>query len=132
MPDTKKIYVFFNPHPKNEYRDDCVKRALVKFTDRSYAEISDGLREHRKITGVRCFNDNPNPDSYATRVLGLGHISFGENERMSVENFCARFPKGKYIASTNGHWVAIVDGIIYDTFDCSDFTVYSYYTQREK
>lgn len=120
-------YVFFNPHPKNEFRDDCVKRALVKLTGKSYQAISDGLREHRKITGVRCFNDNPNPKSFAINIIGLTCTIFDESERISVREFCARFPCGKYIASTNGHWVAIIDGIIYDTFDCSDRTVYSYY-----
>ena len=119
--------MFFNPHPKNEYRQDCVKRALVKLTGKSYQEISDGLREHRKVTGVRCFNDNPNPESYATNVVGLTHIIFEESERISVRDFCARFQKGKYIVSTNGHWAAIIDGIIYDTADCSDFIVYSFY-----
>ena len=121
-------YIFFNPHPKNEYTGDCVKRALVKFTGKSYKEISDELSEHRKITGVRCYNDNPNPHSYATNFMGLTCTIFKKSERISVKDFCNRFPKGKYIANTDGHWVAIVDGIIYDTFDCSDFTVYSYYS----
>ncbi|MBO5280486.1 MAG: hypothetical protein J6B55_04600 [Clostridia bacterium] len=123
----KKAYVFFNPHPKNEYRDDCVKRALVKITGKGYDEISDGLREHRKITGVRCYNDGLNPHSYAVNVVGLTHIIIEKSDRISVKDFCECYPVGKYIVNTNGHWAAIVDGILYDTFDCSDFTVYSYY-----
>lgn len=122
------MYVFFNPHPKNEYRDDCVKRAIVKATNMSYQEVSNGLREHRKVTGVRCFNDNPNPESYATKVLGMKHIILEESNRMSTRDFCKKYNKGTYIISTNGHWVTAIDGVIYDTFNTLDRVVWSYYS----
>jgi len=44
-------------------------------------------------------------------------------------------PKGRVIASLSKHLVAVIDGIIYDTYDCSQNgtrCVYGYYVLRKK
>ena len=41
--------------------------------------------------------------------------------------FCATHPKGRYILNMAGHWSCCVDGIIYDTWDCSEKCVYTAY-----
>ena len=43
-------------------------------------------------------------------------------------------PKGKLIVSVSKHYTAVVDGVIYDTHDCSrneTRCVYGYYTLKE-
>jgi cell fate regulator YaaT (PSP1 superfamily) len=45
----------------------------------------------------------------------------------TVEKFAKAHPKGRYVVSVSGHWTACIDGIIYDTWDCSKESVLSYY-----
>jgi hypothetical protein len=43
-------------------------------------------------------------------------------------------PKGKLIANVSKHFVAVVDGLIHDTYDCSrggKRCVYGYYLRKE-
>ena len=38
----------------------------------------------------------------------------------TVSEFAKEYPKGKYAVTMNGHITAVIDGIIYDTFDPSN------------
>jgi hypothetical protein len=37
----------------------------------------------------------------------------------TVGDFAKAYPDGSYIVDTSKHWTAVVDGVIYDTWDCS-------------
>ena len=71
----------------------------------------------------KSFNFNYNPHKYVENVLHGVKLSFpakkGES-RMNGEKFCKLYPKGRYILCMANHLTACVDGIIYDTWDCSD------------
>ena len=43
---------------------------------------------------------------------------------MNGKRFCRKYPKGKYLLRMAGHVTACVDGVIYDTWDCSGKCVY--------
>ena len=119
---------YFNAHPKDLHVDDCVKRAIALTTDLSYMDVQKGLNSHKKVTGAKSFNTDDNPRSYVENVLGAQRIQFIKEEgkpQMTGEAFCDKFGIGKYILSMPGHWTACIDGVIWDTWDCSKEIVYS-------
>lgn len=124
------MYQFYNAHPKGLFVGDCVKRAIVKSTGMDYMEVQRALNRYKKVTGAAKFNSHRNCDKYVEEVLHGIRISFPAQKgkpRMNGERFCKAYPSGSYILNMAGHWSCCVDGIIYDTFDCSEKCVYSCY-----
>ena len=121
------MYEFLNLHPQGKRVGDCVKRAIAKATGKDYKEVSLGLNRHKKITGAKTFNSDYNWLSYIENVCGGTKMSFPAvkgQKRMNGERFCKAYPKGSYVLQMAGHLTACVDGVIYDTWDCSEKCVY--------
>jgi hypothetical protein len=121
---------YYNAHPRKLSVDDCVKRSIALATGIPYIEVQKGLNDHKKITGVKKFYNYPNPESYMKKVLGFERIAVAKNAdgtRVTVEEFAKLHPCGRYVISISEHWTACIDGIIYDTWDCSKAGVLSYY-----
>lgn len=121
---------YYNTHPYNRLVDDCVKRSIALTTGISYKDVKKGLNEHKKVTGVKLFNNHPNPRSYMENILGFPQVVVqkkADGTRDTIEDFAKSHPKGRYVVSVSGHWTACIDGIIYDTWDCSKENVLSYY-----
>lgn len=125
------MYEFLNLHPKGKIVGDCVKRAFTLLTGETYHEISLALNRLKKETGAKTFNENENWKEYVSRK-GWKKMSFPDKagqKRMNGENFCLKYPKGKYLLRMAGHVTACVDGVIYDTWDCSDKCVYNAWSE---
>ena len=121
------MYQYYNAHPKELLVGDCVKRAIAKAAGKDYKEVSLELNRYKKITRSQKFNDDKNFIAYLTNILKATKMSFpakAGRERMNGERFCQSYPKGHYILRMAGHVAACVDGVIYDTWDCSDKCVY--------
>lgn len=121
------MYEFLNPHPKGKIVGDCVKRAFTILTGKQYREVSLELNRLKKETGAKVYNDDENWREYVSRN-GWVKISFPAKKgmkRMNGETFCCIYPKGKYLLRMAGHITACIDGVIYDTWDCSDKCVYN-------
>jgi len=116
---------------------DCVTRAIAIVTGRPYAEIYDRLaqgnatqrvtkhsRRHTATRGVRTashgiwtkrkwFND------YMTE------LGFEWTPTMSIGSGCKvhlradELPAGRLVVNVTHHSVAVIDGVIHDTYDCS-------------
>lgn len=123
-----KNFNFNNPHPKQKKVGDCVKRAITIATGKDYMEVQRDLNRLKKITGCEKFNDNENYKYYIEKVLNAKKISFPAQKgfsRMNGYRFCEAFPKGTFILRMAGHLSCCVDGIINDTWDCSEKCVYN-------
>lgn len=121
------MYEYLNLHPQGKRVGDCVKRAIAKAANMDYKEVSLGLNRHKKITGAKTFNSDWNWLSYIENVLGGKKMSFPAvkgQKRMNGERFCKAYPKGSYVLQMANHLTACVDGVIYDTWDCSEKCVY--------
>lgn len=122
------MYKYLNVHPKGLSVGDCVKRAITTATGWEYEEVSRELNRYKKITGADKFNNNKNWKPYVEKVLHGYKLSFpataGEH-RMNGERFSESHPRGIYILRMAGHLSVCVDGVIYDTWDCSDKCVYN-------
>lgn len=124
------MYQYYNAHPKQLLVGDCVKRAITLAARMDYLEVQRELNRYKKVTGAKAFNTDYNPHKYVENVLHGVKLSFpaeAGKKRMNGENFCATHPKGRYILNMAGHWSCCIDGVIYDTWDCSEKCVYTAY-----
>lgn len=124
------MYQFYNAHPKGLFVGDCVKRAITKATGMDYQEVQRELNRYKKVTGAKSYNSDYNPHKYVENVLKGVKMSFPAQKgkpRMNAQRFCEQYSKGNYILNMAGHWSCVVDGVIYDTWDCSDKCVYTAY-----
>lgn len=124
------MVIYYNAHPKGLRVKDCVKRAITKATGIDYMEVSRELNRLKSITKTQKFNERKNCNEYVEKVLGGKKMSFSAvkgQSRMSGKLFSETYNKGSYILNMAGHWSCCVDGVIYDTWDCSGKCVYTAY-----
>ncbi|MBP3369428.1 MAG: hypothetical protein J6L85_01640 [Clostridia bacterium] len=124
------MFFYYNAHPYQYDVDDCVKRAITVTTGMDYKEVQRGLNRHKKITGAEKFNSDNNPNSYVENILGFKRTAApkkSDGSRMSVDEFCQAFPKGRFIVSVRGHWSAVINGNLLDTWDCGKKELLAYY-----
>ena len=124
------MYKYFNAHPKGLFVEDCVKRAITVAAQMDYMEVQRELNRYKKVTGASAYNTDYNPHKYVENVLHGVKLSFPAEKgkpRMNGQRFCESYKKGRYILNMAGHWSCCVDGVIYDTWDCSDKCVYTAY-----
>lgn len=124
------MYQFLNVHPEGKFVADCVKRAITTAAEMDYHDVQLELNRHKKLTGAKTFNEDKNWKSYVANVLNGTWRSFPAKRgqpRMNGERFCRAYPKGRYILSMAGHLSCCIDGVIYDTWDCTEKCVYGCY-----
>lgn len=116
-----------NLHPDGKLVGDCVKRAIAKGFEKDYKEVSLELNRLKKITGATEFNEDKNWRKYIEDKGGqiMSFPAVTGQPRMNGHKFCEQFTKGRYIVKMAGHISVVVDGILYDTWDCRDKCVYT-------
>lgn len=121
------MYKFLNLHPKGKRVNDCVKRAIAGAENRDYMEVQRELNRLKKETHCDYFNDRKNITVYMQKhsYIKLSFPAIKGEPRMNGERFCQAYPKGRYILNMAGHLTCCVDGVIYDTWDCSQKCVYN-------
>ena len=110
------MYKYYNPHPKGLSTEDCVKRAIVVVTGMDYSKVQRELNKYKTVTGAKSFNSIKNL-RYVEDSLRAKKITFDSG--LTAEEFCRKYPRGRFILDMDEHWSACVDGCIYDTWDCS-------------
>lgn len=121
------MYEFLNLHPQGKLVGDCAKRAIAAVENRDYMEVQRELNRLKKETGCKSFNDDKNLKTYVAKhsYYKLSFPAIKGESRMNGKRFCEAYPKGRYILNMAGHWTCCIDGIIYDTWDCSEKCVYT-------
>jgi hypothetical protein len=120
-------FEFLNLHPKGKNVRDCVKRALTFATGLTYQEVSLMLNRLKEETNCKKFNEDKNWKEYIKR-LGYEKLSFQAIQgcnRMTGETFCEYYPSGTYLLRMAHHLTICKDGVIYDTWNCSEKCVYN-------
>ena len=124
-------YRYCNATITPKINNDSIIRAISITTEMDYGDVFRSINRHKKITGAHYFCSPGHPQDYLSNVLNLERVSVHPDEngtRMTVSEFCDKYPAGRYIVSTGNEWSAVVDGFILDTKDCSKDSVYAYYT----
>lgn len=128
------MYMYYNAHPKGLLVQDCVKRAISRAAEMDYHQVQLELNRYKKVTGAKQYNTDYNPHKYVENVLKGVKLSFPAvkgKPRMNGRRFCECYPTGNYILNMAGHWSCCVDGVIYDTWDCSEKCVYTAYKVKD-
>lgn len=119
---------------------DCVVRAIAIATQLSYLKVYDDLNELSKTKKFRKLNSSSRL-GVDKKVLKHYLIELGWTwvPTMFIGQGCKvhlkgeELPNGHIIVSLSRHYVAIIDGVIHDTYDCSrDETrcVYGYWYKQ--
>lgn len=125
-------YTYLNLHPDHKCVGDCVKRAFTLLTGKTYQEISNELNSLKKETHCKKFNNSRNWKTYVKRLgwKKISHPSEKGKPRMNGERFCLSHSKGAYLLRMAHHLTAVVDGKLFDTFDCGQKCVYTSWEVR--
>ncbi len=122
------MYKYYNANPRGISTDDCVKRAISVAAGMNYNDVQRMLNRHKKITGAQKFNSDRNPHHFVETVLRATQLDLSAlGGAMSCHTFCQSHPKGRYILDLSEHWSCAIDGVIYDTWDCSALPIVAVY-----
>jgi len=120
----KDLFVQTNPHPKQLRVGDCVKRALVIATGMDYNELKIKINQHKRKLQERkrkrpitAFNDDRNWIPFMEKEFNVEKLSGYHN--MKIGEFAKLNLPGKYVIRLRGHAVAVIDGKVLDTWNCS-------------
>lgn len=108
------MYRYYNANPYDNNISDCVVRSLSLLTNRTWRETYDELTDLAGDLGLM-FDLVPFVEDYLDdRYFRECHYS------KTIGEFAREHPYGKYAVTMEGHITAIIDGVIYDTFDPSE------------
>ena len=109
------MFRYLNINPLSLTESDCVTRAIALATGYSYAEIQDKLYyisqllECEKLC-VCCYQH------LLSDVFKYDKVYC---HNMTVSEFTQQHPEGVYLIRMEGHLSTLVNGVIYDLWDCS-------------
>lgn len=108
------MWKYYNANTLGNSVNDCVVRSISlvegKSWDKTYKELSEIARKE----GILLDDVNFVEHYLDKRYKRACHYS------KNVGEFAKEHRKGTYLITMQGHITAIIDGIIYDTFDCSN------------
>lgn len=121
---------------------DCVCRSIAIVTGKPYQEVYDALNGFvkSKHPGRSKRSGSPARNGIAKDMTRryLASLGFEWCPTMFIGHGCKvhlraeELPAGRLIVSTSRHITAVIDGVLYDTYDCSrngTRCVYGYYLQ---
>ena len=125
-PDAK---TFKSGKPKFWNRRDDVIRAICKVTNKSWADVYKELFEI-SVSYNDMINSKNVVNNYIDSIHGnfvtLGKPKAGE-KRITIEEFANKYNEGTYILYLRDYYVAIIDGVLYNTININSEAVYSYW-----
>jgi hypothetical protein len=125
----KGNYVFYNANPKKLLSSsDCVIRAISKALNKSWEDVymdlvKIGLETKAMPSQKKTFEKYLNELGYATEKQPRKE----DNTKYTADEFAKKNKKGIYIINLANHLSVLVDGKIYDTWNCSRKCVGNYW-----
>lgn len=109
-------------------KGDCVVRAFATAANISWIDAFDILikkaRETYNMPNYKtCFQLVF--EEYGFKKHGCKAVA--GKKRMTVEDFCKKHKKGRFILDVAHHSTAVVDGVCYDVWNPANKCVYNYY-----
>ena len=122
-------YKYFNPNPNGARVGDCVIRAICAVTGEDWDTVYTGLAFQGYV-----LKDMPSSNYVWSEFLK----SKGFKRKVipntcpacyTVNDFADYHSRGSYILATGTHCVAVVDGVILDSWDSRDEVPIFYFTE---
>lgn len=108
------MYKFHNQNSHQRFVDDCTVRAISLAENKSWNETYDKLSDMARSRGMM-FNSVEFIEDY----LDYNYKRQCHNA-ITVGEFAEENDKGIFLVTMPNHITVIIDGTIYDTFDCSN------------
>jgi hypothetical protein len=112
------MWKYYNCNPLRREVNDCVVRAVSlaegKSWDETYLILSKLALNEAVILDDSLFVEKYLNSKYEAICPKC------EGYRITVGEFVKTHPKGTFLITMKGHITCVVDGIIYDTWDCTD------------
>ena len=108
---------------------DCAIKAFAFTTDLTYSEVRDRFNKNSRLNRDAIYGVPLSTIMVVGRELGFKslyreiyrdwtyHIEHGRGGEYTVRKFAEKFNKGTYILDCTDHIVAVVDGVILDSWD---------------
>lgn len=108
------MWKYYNANALGNKVNDCVVRAISKAEGKSWDETYSELSEIAQAEGILLDDVNFVENYLDKRYIRACHYS------KMVGEFMNEHKKGTFLITMEGHITVIVDGVLYDTFDCRD------------
>lgn len=122
------MFRFYNANPRGRRVDDCVIRAISFAENNNWEETYDKLSEYAKEEGIILnevtFVDGYLDSKYPKRCYKC------EGSRATIKDFVRTHKNGTYLITMKGHITCLSDGIIYDTWDCTNNRIWAVWRVR--
>lgn len=113
------MYKFFNKNNRGNFVNDCVVRAIATAEHTTWDEAYDRLSDLAQYEGT-LLDDVDFVEGYLdSKYPRVSHYS------KTVGEFAAECPYGIYLVTMLNHITVIIDGVVYDIFDCRDKEMWS-------
>lgn len=112
------MWVYHNQNPAQRQVNDCVIRAISLAEDRSWDEV---YYELSQIAQRECIilDDVDFVEPYLNKKYDK--VCYRCKDcKLTLEEFARLNPTGVFLVTMKGHITCVVDGDIYDTWDCTD------------
>lgn len=111
-------FKYSNSNPKNDC-NDCAVRSIATAANLPWEQVMRGLCDVA-IAKYLMPNDLEVVSEYLSGLVGPDKgLNFLPNT-ITLDEFCQKFPKGRYAVQCMNHGVAVIDGVIYDTYNSSN------------
>lgn len=98
---------------------DCVCRAIAIATGRDYREVYDTIYRAMKVSPRMPVNTRSAKFKALMDALGFRWTATsGIGSHQAVHFIPGELPEGRMVCAVNGHYVAVVDNQVRDTWDC--------------
>ena len=114
MPNDR--FYYYNNNPNLFIENDCVTRSISLVTQKPYEDVADDLFYTGKLykcekLNLYCY------ENLLDHVYKMPKIS--EAVGMTIEDFSKKYIDGMFLVRVDGHLSAVINGKIYDIWDCS-------------
>lgn len=117
------MYVYFNNNPWKRSVNDCVIRAISLAENKSWDKVYDELSILAKDEAI-LLDDITFVDNYLDKKYK--RICYKcKGERITIKEFIKENRRGTYLITMQGHITCVINGILFDTWNCSNKRIWS-------
>lgn len=124
-------YEYYNPNPIGKRTGDCIIRALCKVLDMPWMDVHVGLA----LQGLEIYETMESNATWDLYLRKKGYKRYAIPNTCpncyTVADFCRDHPEGSFVLGTGTHAIAVIDGVIYDTWDSSLEIPVFYWSKEE-
>lgn len=106
------MFTYYNANALGNFVNDCVIRSIAVAEGKTWNQVYDELSDIAQSQGILLDDVNFVEGYLDKRYIRACHYA------KTVEEFMEEHPKGIYLITMEGHITVVIDGVLYDTFDC--------------